>query len=321
MDVRHLRYLLAVRQHRSFAAAARSLGISQQALGQSVASLEAELGVKLFERGAGGEPTVFGRALLKHAAVVDIEIERALSALGQLREASAGEVHVGVGEGFAGVVAPLAISWMHARSPSVKIHVLEDYTKTLLERLRAGTLDFVAGAPAAHPSQIEEFAQEILGETTDVVFVRSKHPLARRKKVQVSDLQEYTWLIPSDLGETYETVLETFVDEGVPPPNRVIWCDGTGTGFALLLNNDYLILVSPLMMAALIEAKLVVRLDVDRPYRQRKLSLWTRKITTLSPVAAALISDMRAAFLKNAHYAVSPVPPVAPGLSGRPRTK
>jgi len=189
---------------------------------------------------------------------------------------------------------------MHARNPSVKIHIIEDYTKALLERLRVGALDFVAGAPAATPRQIEEFNQEVLGETTDVIFARASHPLTRRTKVAVSDLQEFTWLITSDLGEAYETVLETFVDEGVPPPSRVIWCDGTGTGIALLLNNDYLILVSPLMMASLIEAKLVVRIDVDRPYRLRKLSLWTRKSTTLSPVAVALISDIHVAFHKSA---------------------
>lgn len=295
MDVRHLRYLLAVDEQRSFAAAARKLGISQQALGQSVAALEAELGVRLFERGTGTEPTVYGRALLKHASVVDAEMRRAVGSLQQLREATAGEVRIGVGECFAGYIAPLAIGWMHARNPGVKLYVTEDYTQPLLDRLEAGTLDFVASAPAATPAQRAGISQEVLGETHDVVFARASHPLARKKNVAISDLQGYTWLVPTDLGEVYETVLETFIDEGVPPPGSLIWCDGTATGIGLLLHNDYLILVAPDMVASLREAGLVVQINVERPFRKRRLSLWTRTHAANSPAVEALMNDMRLA--------------------------
>lgn len=314
MDVRHLRYLLAVAEERSFAAAARKLGITQQALGQSVSTLETELGVKLFERGSGTEPTVYGRALLKHAAIVDTEMQRAQSALQQLKEATAGEVRIGVGESFAGYVAPLAIGWMHKRNPGVKIHIVEDYTRPLLERLESGELDFVASAPAINPPVGSEIVQEVLGDTHDVVFARASHPLAKRKELPVSELQAYTWLVPSDIGEVYETVLETFIDEGVPPPSRLIWCDGTGTGIALLLNNDYLILVAPAMVASFRDAGLVVQLNVPRPRRKRRMCLWTRKNGVPSPAAVALISDVRLAAQQIvAPSATAPIPRRGPG--------
>jgi DNA-binding transcriptional LysR family regulator len=92
IDLRHLRHALALAEHGNFARAADACHITQPALTRSIQSLEAALGVTLFDRRRGGvEPTAFGRLVLDHAAGLDMgsrELERELQLAAVWRSAS-----------------------------------------------------------------------------------------------------------------------------------------------------------------------------------------------------------------------------------------
>ncbi|MEO5962978.1 MAG: LysR family transcriptional regulator, partial [Thermomonas sp.] len=98
MDLRQLRYFLAVIEHGSFTRAAAMTGRTQQALSKGVAALEQQLGARLFERGSrGARPTTVGRLLLDHAQAADDSLRSFEQRLQELQTGTEGELRIGTG--------------------------------------------------------------------------------------------------------------------------------------------------------------------------------------------------------------------------------
>ena len=301
MELRHIRHFLAVVETGSFAGAARRLGLSQQALSASIGNLEKELSVELFHRaGVQTVPTSYGNVLLKHAQLLDGEADRAINALRQYREADVGEIRIGIGEGFAGQIAPVAIDRLLGRSPEITIWITENYTQSLLEQLLEGKLDFVAGTQPAAWRESSDLVQEFIFETRDVVFARSSHPLAGRKRLKIGDLQGYTWIIGPHMPDTYGAVCSAFLEKDLPPPRRFVYCDAIASGLGLMLLNNYLHFATPDLLDFAVTSKLVVKLEIEKPQRLRRASIWFRKHGILSPAATALLEEVRTVSLESA---------------------
>ena len=97
MDVRALRYSLAIAQFGSFTKAAESLHVAQPALSVSVKKLESELGVTLFARNAHRvEPTVEGKILLQRAKRIFAEMDSAINEIADAVELRSGAIRVGM---------------------------------------------------------------------------------------------------------------------------------------------------------------------------------------------------------------------------------
>jgi molybdate transport repressor ModE-like protein len=299
MELRHIRHFLAVVETGSFAGAARSLGLSQQALSASIGNLEKELSVELFHRtGMQTVLTSYGNVLLKHAQLLDGEADRAITALRQYREADVGEIRIGVGESFAGHIAPLAIDRLLKRSPQITVWITENYSQFLLEQLLEAKLDFVVGTQPAAWRQNSDLEQEFMFESSDVVFARASHPLAERKKLKIADLQGFPWIIGPNMPETYEVVCSAFLEKGLQPPKHFIYSDAIATGLGLMMRNDYLHFSTPDLLDFAVVCGLVVKLKIEKPHRIRRACIWFRKNGILSPAAALLLDEMRAASIE-----------------------
>ncbi len=197
-----------------------------------------------------------------------------------------GEIRLGVGEGLAGAIVPTVIAELHRRSPQLRITLSEGYTEHLLIQLLEGRLDLVAGAPPASMHGATGIEERRLYTSTDVVLARASHPLARKKgKLKVSDLVGFSWLVGPSRADMYEAICSAFVEEDLEPPRHIIWSDAIATGLALLLRNDYPILAAEDILLPLIEAKLLAKIDVDRPTLARQATLFYRQNATLTPAA------------------------------------
>ena len=135
-DWAHLRSFIAVAREGSLSAAARALGGSQPTMGRHVAALEAELGVRLFERAGGGlllTPT--GSDLLDHAERMAEAADRlALAAEGRA-EAVAGTIRITASEIVATYLLPDILVALHQAEPEIEIElVASDRTENLLQR-------------------------------------------------------------------------------------------------------------------------------------------------------------------------------------------
>ncbi len=296
MEIKQLKRLLAVVEWGSLAAAAPTLGLTQQALGSSIANLEKELGVTLFDRGPGGvtTPTAYGAMLVQHAKSILASAARAEEELTAFRDARGGSVRLGVGESFAPDVIARAVQALHASRPDVKITLFEDYSEILLERLAAGEIDFIAGSDDGGLDQ--QLLRTPLYTSRDVIVARAAHPLAGRKNLSLADLQPFTWMAPYSRPSDARAIAQAFERAGLAAPSRFIWTDAPIVGIQLLLLEDFVLMTSPAMVQGALgdggdRHGGIVKLDIDEPSVERRAGLTYRAASKLNP-SAMLLMDM-----------------------------
>jgi DNA-binding transcriptional LysR family regulator len=296
MELRQLERFLAVADHGSLAAAARKLGLTQQALSTSLANLEQDLGVRLFDRTPGGitRPTSYGLALVPHARAQLAAARRVREELAGLAAGRAGTVTVGVGESFAGEVIATAVTRLREAFPEVRVNLVEGYSDQLRQRLYEGEFDFIAAGVSAY-ELAAGYARELIYSTTDVVIARPGHPLAGRPALVLADLQGYPWLVPYSRAADLNAIVEAFVAENVEPPRGIVGSDAYRIGMRLLLDSDLLMMVSPALVWPELNRSppALVQLAIDRPTVARNASLiWPRE-RVLTPPAAQLLELVR----------------------------
>ncbi len=121
MELRQLRYFVAVARHGGFTSAADELWLTQSALSQQVRRLEAELGVALLRRTSRGvEPTPAGEDLLVRAEAILAEVGRAKAELDRHASGARGRVRIAATTGDA-VTLPAALAAFHRAHPELQI--------------------------------------------------------------------------------------------------------------------------------------------------------------------------------------------------------
>jgi len=297
MEHRQLERFLAVIEHGSLAAAARHLHLTQQALSASLANLEQDLGVRLFDRSPGGitQPTAHGTALVRHARAQLAGAERARQELLALSDGRTGVVTVGLGEAFAGDIIAEAVLRLRRARPGIRVNLIEGYSEKLRHRLYDGEFDFIAAGVSAY-ELAEGFRREVIYSTNDVIAARPEHPLARRRSLVLKDLVGHAWLVPYSRPADLDVIVEAFVAENLEPPRAIVGSDAYRIGMQLLLASDLLIMVSPALIApelARRPAALKV-LSINQPTVQRNASLIYPTDRPLTPPAALLLEEVRA---------------------------
>ncbi len=298
MELKQLERFLAVVDNGTLAAAARRLGLTQQALSASLSGLEKELEVRLFDRGPGGitKLTAFGEALVSHARSQIAGDRRARQALRSLADAESGTVTVGIGETFAGDIIAPAVTRLHAERPELRVNLVEGYSEQILERLYDGEFDFVAVGVGDFALR-EGFRAEVIYSASDVVACRPSHPLAGRRRLALRDLAGFTWLVPYSRPSDVDVIIETFVAEGLEPPHRFIGSDAYRIGMKLLAANDFLLMTSPALVTSRLAKETwgIHILPLDRPTVRRNASLVTPTERPMTPAGAAMLAEVRRA--------------------------
>src|SRR5580765_3973159 len=124
LRLRDLHILSMIVQRGSMAKAASHLSMSQPAVSEAIASLEAALGVRLLDRTSRGvEPTLYARALLKRGLVVFDELRQGIKEIEFLADPTAGEVRIGCIESLTAGFLPQVIDQFSRKYPRALIHV------------------------------------------------------------------------------------------------------------------------------------------------------------------------------------------------------
>ncbi|BBX24874.1 transcription regulator LysR family protein [Mycolicibacter terrae] len=175
MELRHIKYLLAVADHQNFTRAAEALHISQPTLSQQIKQLEHAVGVKLFDRsGRTVRLTDAGSAYVHHARLAVRDLEAAERAVHDVRDLSRGNLRIAVTPTFtAYLIGQLIYSYREAY-PGIRVTVLETNQDKMEADLLADRLDLGIGFAGPHAAGIE--ARTLFAETL-VLVVGSGHPL------------------------------------------------------------------------------------------------------------------------------------------------
>jgi len=196
LKARQLQLLVALDDHGSLKKVAEATHITLPAVSKALAELEKGLGLQLFSRTPSGvRPTVYGACLIRYARTVLIELQQARDELKALSSGSGGKVNVGAYVASTSVLLPRTLANLKERSPLTNVFVIEGTGSILLPQLWEGKLDLVVGRlPPLSPSS--GFDEKVLLEEPLRLVVGPQHPLARRKRVNWSDLAEYPWVLP-----------------------------------------------------------------------------------------------------------------------------
>ncbi|MCC6531560.1 MAG: transcriptional regulator CynR [Burkholderiales bacterium] len=186
MELRHLRYFLAVADTLSFTRAANQLHVSQPTLSHQIAQLEAEIGSTLFDRiGRRVHLTQSGETLRAYAQRALKEVHSATTAISELEGLMQGRLTIGVFESFSSSLLPPLLAQFAERYPGIHIAMRQLPTGQLEGELEKGILD--AGVAYAPPASEGVIAEKLFEERLTLV-VGPKHPFARRSRINLSAL-------------------------------------------------------------------------------------------------------------------------------------
>lgn len=217
MELRHLRYFVAVAEELHFHRAAERLHISQPPLSQQIRALEGELGVLLLERNRRSVSlTAAGAVFLNEAREILASVDRASEAARSVARGEAGRVAIGfVGSAMHGTLPGMLRAYRRA-FPRVQLVLTELPTAAQLEALLAGRIDVgVVRPPVREPA----LALETIHTEPFVVALPEDHPLASHEEVALAELVEepFVLLARREAPGLHESLGQAMADAGGVP--------------------------------------------------------------------------------------------------------
>jgi LysR family transcriptional regulator, hca operon transcriptional activator len=209
MELRHLRYFVAVAEAGSLTvAAAKRLHTAQPSLSRQIRDLEYEVGVPLINRGAHGvELTAAGRAFLDHARLALTQAATAAEAARRAAQPTKPTFAIGFQIGQERVWLPRATSVLRDELPNIEIRISSDHSAKLADDLERGKLDIAFLRRYQRP----DLEYKLVTTEPLLVFLPSDHPLAGRKSIDPHDLAGETFIGISEIPRVLREIVSDYL--------------------------------------------------------------------------------------------------------------
>ncbi|MBE1285694.1 MAG: LysR family transcriptional regulator [Rhodobacteraceae bacterium] len=173
--LRQLDYIVTVHRLGRFGLAADLLNVSQPSLSAQIATVEEELGIRIFERGRGGaQVTAQGEEFVLRAQKILRDVQDLRSAM-TTDLPFAGRLRLGVLPSIGPYLLPRVVKEIHRRTPGLRVVVREENTRDLEQGLKSGRFDLIISTPEDHPNTIQ---RRLFNETLWIA-VATDDPLAK----------------------------------------------------------------------------------------------------------------------------------------------
>lgn len=220
MDLRHLRYFTAVAEELSFSRAAKQLHIAEPPLSRQIRQLEEELDVQLFLRDRRRvQLTPAGSILFKEAQSLLTQATHLLERMSLCRRGEVGMVRVGVATGLGEALRPVLAE--HARRfPAVEVSCCGIFSGLQVDAIKQHKVDVGFLRSQTEPAGL--ISEPVFTERL-VVLLSRKHPLAKRRKLKVTDLAAERLLLPDTkiAAGLHDRILELYRKAGITPKTSV----------------------------------------------------------------------------------------------------
>ena len=243
MELRHLRYFVAVAEELHFRRAAERLHVAQPAVSEQVRKLEQELGVRLFDRTQRSVAlTTAGTALLEEARNVLRQAEVAQQAARNARDHATMRLRIGYLPDSLPASVPRALRHLATTAPSVEVSLETGPAHRLIEELRARRID---AAITSLPAPASGLRTTLLGEQRAVAVLPSLHPQATGPAITLERLApERLVVLPRDANPAFHNaamamchsagLAPTLAEVAEPRVEHVLLAVAAGAGIALL---------------------------------------------------------------------------------------
>ena len=196
MNLRDLKYLIALADLRHFGKAADACFVSQPTLSTQVRKLEEELGVTLVERAPRKVMlTPTGQDVVQRARRIVADVEQMREAARRSKDPESGSLRLGVFPTLGPYLLPHVVPQLRERFPQLELLLVEEKSDVLLQRLREGRLD---AALLALPVHDEQLHAEFLFDEPFVLAAPRGHELTSRASLGVDELSDETLLLLED---------------------------------------------------------------------------------------------------------------------------
>jgi DNA-binding transcriptional LysR family regulator len=293
LRLRDLHILSTVVERGSMAKAAAHLAVSQPAVSDAIANLEAALGVRLLDRGPHGvAPTIYADALLKRGNVVFDELMQGIRDIEFLANPNSGEVRVGCPESLAPVTSAI-IDRLSRNCPGVVVHVVTAQPATLeLRELRERRVDLLLGRMNSPSVADDDIDVEILFEDQLFVVAGARNRWTQRKKINLAELVNERWILPPPNNALSSLIARAFQVHGVDPPRQSATAD-IHVRVHLLTTGRYLTFLPDDLLQFVGRRWSLKTLPIDLGIQAPSLGVLTLRNRTLSPVAQLFIDCAR----------------------------
>src|SRR5882757_9547079 len=223
MELRHLRYFVAVAEEKSITVAAtRRLRTAQPSLSRQLRELETEVGAQLMTRSARGiELTAAGKVFLDHARIALAEVEAAAAAARRAAHPEERTLALGFLSGCEPEWLPATMHVLREELPKIEVTISSKHSPQLADGLATGKLDAAFLRPE---ERYPDLVYKVLIREPLVVILPSDHRLASRKAIGLQDLAGETFIGMADQAPVLRTITEDYLRRSgidVKPAHRV----------------------------------------------------------------------------------------------------
>lgn len=286
-----MRALIMIADHGSYVGASAATGLAQPSLHRAIADLSFAIKRVLVERrGKGIALTEHGRRTARAFRLARAELEAGLSELASLDGKETGRISVGAMPLSRARLLPAAITSFHRLHPDVRINIVEGAFGDLIEPLRDGEIDIMIGA-LRDPAPGADVEQRALFNDKPVVIGRVKHPLSKSRPT-IKELGQYPW-ISGAVGTPLRGMWEhMFVGAGTNLPPVPIECGSVMTIRQILMESDFLALLSPDQVAVEIEVGWLTKIADTPDSLTRTIGMTVRSGWRPTAMQAAFVETL-----------------------------
>ena len=294
LDQKQLRHFLAVAKYGQFQRAAEDFGISKQGISKSIAALEVQLNVTLFDRKSYGvECTEFGQALIRHAKVILSEVENARRELSHLKASTAGEITVAFGASFSQTIGLNVLRGFRAKFPNVVVRVESTPPDVAVAKLADGAIDLVASSLNPTVEVPASIQSELLFSVPYNAFCGASNPLASGKgKLRLADLEEQQWVTLWRSDRTRQHIVDVFRKHDVRPPENFLFSNDLNLSRDLVIQDGYLMFSTASTFAIELEIGLVKALNVPELEASFDATLLYRDVSLSRTIVQAMKDEI-----------------------------
>lgn len=294
MEIRDLRYFVAVAEHQNLARSAEALDLSPTALGKSLRRLEQSVGAKLISRSPKGVAlTAVGTALLNRIGPLEGMVNDVRREAADLAQGHAGHVVVGVSQGTGENLLAAACAALPRHRSGVTLKITVTNSAAFKAAMNKGAMDFCISQSELYSPT--EYTCDPLVDAHIVVIASSNHRLAKFKRVSIADLSGERWVTVHRTSiPEWQVLFRAFAVNKLPPPHVTLETNSHAIRLTAVAYSDYLGLTSRQMLRQEARNFPLVELPVKEYSRTNSFAIVHRKGAYLSPAAKRLISILKA---------------------------
>jgi LysR family cyn operon transcriptional activator len=287
MELRHLRYFVALAEEGSFTRAARRMHVTQSTLSHQIKQVEDEVGQRLFDRiGRRVVITEVGEVLLQSATRALREVDDGLRRIATPPDPLNGTLRIGATHTFNVKLIPDCLTALLERHPSLHVVVRELFASDVAAQVEAGEVD-LGIAYDVHRAGTLDF--EALYVEEMVLAVAPTHPFAQRRKIRLAELHGQRMILPTGHSSTRRIIDEALRSVGAEPV-VVAELDSVAATIAMVRGTHLAAVISRLAAPDAGDVEVVA---LESPTPLRTPGVLTRKGAESRPAARAFVAILR----------------------------